>query len=89
MAHPYGDERAFENWKLARNKALRELDMDFARAAMPGARNDEVRLMAMHKARYECTEIEAHYRHESRAWLAARGLSRQTGEPLLPEGDLP
>ncbi len=67
MSHPYGDERAFENWKAARNKAFRELDMGWARAALPKATNDEVRLMALHKARYECKDIEPHYRHESRA----------------------
>lgn len=72
-----------------RDDALRTLDMDFARKLMPGASSDEVRLMALHKARYETTSMEPALRHASRAWLAERGYKRLTGTDLLPEGVLP
>lgn len=85
----YGDERAFENWKRARNKAFRELDMGFARAAFPNASSDEVLLMAMHKARYECLDMEDALRHESRAWLEERGYERFKGQPWPTDGSLP
>jgi hypothetical protein len=85
----YGDERAFENWRAARNKALRELDLGFARAVWPEASGDEVRIMALHKARYECVDIEAELRHQSRAWLQERGHGRFKLLPWPDDGSLP
>lgn len=73
-----------------RDEALRTLDMDYARRVLPQASSDEVRLLAMHKARYECKTIGPEYRHASGAWLRERGFGRGIpGEPLLPEGELP
>lgn len=85
-----GDERSFENFILARNKAMREMDLEYARLMLrkPQASDDLCKTL-MHKARYECTGIEAEYRHASRAWLDERGFGRMTGTPLLPQGELP
>jgi hypothetical protein len=81
-----------DNVELAlaeRNKALENLDMEYARRMIPMATSDDVRLMAMHKARYECTDIAAEFRHQSGEWLRNNGCSRMTGDALLPEGELP
>ena len=74
-----------------RNKALVNLDLDYARTRLPGLekKDDGFVLMVLHKARYECTAIPAELRHDSRAWLDIRGLRRMSGDPLLPEGELP
>ncbi len=79
----------FKAWKEARNKALRDLDMDYARNQMGRPASDEMVLLSLHKARYECTAIEDSYRHDSGKWLRERGYGRMTGTPLLPEGELP
>lgn len=74
-----------------RNKALANLDLEWAAEQTPPGRatpSKEVMLIAMHKARYECRAIAAELRHESGAWLRERGYSRSYG-PLLPEGELP
>ena len=71
-----------------RNKALLELDMDYARRTMPDASNDYVRLLAMHKARYECTTMPREARHASGEWLRDRGHKRMGGAELLPLGEL-
>lgn len=48
------------------------------------------RLIAMHRARYELPEIDPQLRHESRAWLEARGYSRHADfGPWPPKGKLP
>jgi hypothetical protein len=83
------DQRELESFLAARNKALIELDMDYARLMLPKASSDEVRLIALHKARYNCTAIPAEYRHASRKWLAERGYQGMAGQELLPEGELP
>jgi hypothetical protein len=72
-----------------RNKALSNLDMEWARRNMQGASSDHVRLLAMHKARYECTSIAAELRHLSAKWLRDRGYLRMYRMELLPEGELP
>lgn len=76
-------------FKERRNQGLRDLDMEYARQQMPAASNDHVRLIAMHKARYECTDLEPQYRHTSREWLAGHSYSRLDGSALLPVGELP
>jgi hypothetical protein len=75
-------------WRQNRNRMLRELDVRSAKGAMPGASDDEVVLIALHKARYDCVDIEAELRHASGAWLRERGFGRMHG-PLLTEGELP
>ena len=72
-----------------RDKALIDLDMDWARRTMPDVSDDLVRLMALHKARYEVTTLSAELRHTSGQWLRERGLHRFDGTDLLPEGMLP
>lgn len=72
-----------------RDAALTALDMDYARRLMPDASSDEVRLAAMHKARYETTTMARELHHASGAWLRAHGYERYGGLPLLPEGELP
>jgi hypothetical protein len=79
----------FEQWKAERNRVLRELDMEAARDMLPFASGDDVRLAAMHKARYDCKDIEPELRHASRAWLHERGMGDMHGASLLPEGELP
>ena len=78
-----------ESWKAERNRALSDLDMDWARFKMPNASNDEVRLSAMHKARVDCTEIDRELRLASVEWLRERGLRRMGGFGLPPRGELP
>ncbi|WP_140636937.1 hypothetical protein [Methylibium rhizosphaerae] len=75
-----------------RLNALRTLDVAWARReapGAPGASSDDVRLVALHKARYRCREIEVALRHESAEWLRVRGCGDLFGEPLLPPGQLP
>jgi hypothetical protein len=52
------------------------------------AASDAVMLESMHKARYLCTVLEDHYRHESAAWLRQRNV-KINKEELLPPGELP
>lgn len=81
-------DKDIEAWLAERDAALASLDMDYARRMMPDA-EDDVRLAAMHKARYECTGLAAELRHASGHWLRERELGRMTFAPLLPEGELP
>ncbi len=78
-----------EDFLKRRNAALATLDMEYAREILPNASSDEVRLMAMHKARYECTAIMPALRHESEDWLRQHGCTRLNGGPLLPYLELP
>lgn len=71
-----------------RNAALTSLDESYVADTMPRA-PASMRLLILHKSRYECTGIARELRHASRHWLAERGYSRMTGTPLLPEGELP
>ncbi len=71
-----------------RNRALETLDMAYAEKLMPRA-HPEVRLMAMHKARYECMAISREARMASADWLRKLGLRRLDGSGVLPEGELP
>lgn len=72
----------------ARNKALTNLDLSYAKGMLPNA-SDDVLLNAMHKARYECTAVCDQLRHESRAWLESKGSERFGGLPFPPTGELP
>ena len=78
----------FEAFLAERNRALETLDMAYAAKMMPAAA-PEVRLMAMHKARYECTAVSRTSRLESGAWLRKNNVLRLTGTEPLPEGELP
>lgn len=78
-----------QKWRKERNRALKQLDMEWARKAMPTATSDDVRLMAMHKARYECTDMDDADRLISSGWLYMHGCKRMDGTPLLPAGELP
>ena len=73
-----------------RNRALLTLDIAHVRKQLghPGL-PEHTALMVLHKARYECLAIPREFRNYSRAWLAQHGYKRMTGEPLLPEGELP
>lgn len=61
-----------------RNRALRDMDMEWGRRNMPGV-SDYVIEIAMHKARYECTGIRPELRQESRRWLEFGGFARLHG----------
>ena len=76
-------------WILERNAALSRLDMDYARKVMPDASCDEVRLVAMHKARYECLDLPDKIREDSGRWLREHRFHRMDGSDVLPEGMLP
>lgn len=78
-----------QQWRQERNAALAALDMEWARQMMPTASNDHVRLTAMHKARYDCTDIADEQRHQSGDWLRQHGYGRRDGTPLMPAGELP
>lgn len=78
-----------EQWRQERNEALAGLDMDWARKMMPTATDDHVRMMAMHKARVECTDLAPELRNASVEWLRERGYKRMDGGELPPLGALP
>lgn len=78
-----------ERFLAARNKALSELDIGWARKNTTRTATDEVLLISLHKARYSCTAIAKELRHSSAQWLRERGYHGAMGDPLLPEGELP
>ena len=71
-----------------RNKALSELDMNWATKEYPEA-NDEELLVYLHKDRVECKDLSDQLRLESVEWLRERGLCRIYGQNLPPPGELP
>jgi hypothetical protein len=77
-----------KDFLIDRNAALASLDEEYVARMLPNA-PAEMRLLILHKSRYECTAIAPELRHQSRAWLAEHGFGRMTGDPLLPEGELP
>lgn len=56
---------------------------------LPAEWSDEKCLLALHKYRYELKHAPDEKRHESRAWLEARGFHRLQNAPWPPEGELP
>lgn len=76
----------FQKWKDERNRILRELDVG---AAFNGKLGGEIALCALHKARFECTDIEDNLRYDSGAWLFAHGFKRLTGEDIFDGKELP
>jgi hypothetical protein len=81
-------DRAHAKLQPDRLRALRALDMDWARRMFPGAPDEDI-LIALHKARYHCTDLPRVDRHQSAQWLRERFLPDALGEPVLPEGQLP
>lgn len=71
-----------------RNRALAELDLDYAKK-QTGSEDEGVLLLAMHKARYECTALADDLRNFSALWLRGHGYKRFDGSELLPNGELP
>ncbi len=79
--------------KKTQYKIVKTLDIDAAKnlARKQGQvpPNDEVVLLGLHKTRYERPDMPKELRHASGEWLRSGGYGRLTGEPLLPEGELP
>lgn len=72
-----------------RDAALLTIDLDWARRAMPWASCDEVRILAMHKARLAPVTMPPELRHASAAFLRAASCAQYDGSLLPPEGQLP
>lgn len=75
-------------------RILVELDVPAAKLYLYSESNetfieDEVVLMAMHKARAELTHLDPKLRLESIEWLRARMWTLRGGRPLPPPGALP
>lgn len=89
---PFGDERALKNFIAARNKALEELDITWARIVLESQgqstkdKDDEFLLVTLHKARYEVASMPMSLRLESMKWLQERGLTRIGGLPWPATG---
>lgn len=81
--------RELQAFLAERDAALRTMDIAYARKMMPGASSDDVRLCAMHKARYEMTGMEPELRRESRAWLEERGFGRLNNSQWPADDSLP
>jgi len=64
-----------DKFKAERDAGLKALDMNYATKMMPGATVDEVRLIAMHKARIEVTSMPEALKSESKQWLISRGYT--------------
>lgn len=71
-----------------RNEAFRKLDLAWARKMAPACSEDAL-LLSLHKARYECKQIEPELRYESRVWLESNGFKRMHNQPWPPIGELP
>lgn len=82
-----------------RLRIMREFDIEGFKRMVEGAAGRiarhgvlvvaEAYEIGLHKARFECVQIEARLREESRQWLEERGLSRQRNLPWPPKGELP
>lgn len=71
-----------------RDTALIALDLEWARKRDPRL-TEHALLIGMHKARYECINIPADLREQSRAWLEQYGYLRFEGLPWPDRGVLP
>jgi len=73
------------------SKILNDLDVGKFRRSLriPGTVSNDTLLAAIHKARYESTEITTRKRLESADWLRKSGYVRLGGLPLLPGNELP
>lgn len=79
MTSPSATSQPLDKFLEARNKALRDLDLDFCRNQCGYPMTDEVALITLHKARYECKDIEDELRLASRHWLEEHGYKRLGG----------
>lgn len=77
----------FDEFLTERNRALVNLDIAWARSQLRIADgcSDELILISLHKARYECTAIDDLLRHQSGQWLRDRGFKRLYGQEFEPE----
>lgn len=78
----------YKLWRLERNKALMNLDIDWAKKNIPEITDNFTLLVAMHKARYHCRDIPNELRHESANFLRQHEFNG-VKQSLLPEGQLP
>ena len=67
-----------------RNRAFEADDLAWAAKALPWSASPRVIEMAFHKARLNCAGVSMAKRIESRNWLAARGLTTTSGQPVRP-----
>ena len=77
-----------QRWRAERNRMLETLDVDAAIRQVPSM-SRETALLALHKARYDCIDIDPELRHASAAYLRAGGYRDMSGAEILPEGQLP
>ncbi len=73
-----------ERWRLRRNLALAELDLEWARVATKGHLTNDGLLAALHRARFDCVDIPEELRLESAAWLQAQGFKDTDNADVLP-----
>ena len=65
-----------DGWKRQRNAMLTSMDMEAARKSCPESAMDGATLLvAMHKARVICVEMDPVLRKQSLAWLRERGYN--------------
>jgi hypothetical protein len=67
-------------FRFVRNAALRSLDIEWARALIPGM-TDEGLLIGLHQARCACADMEDELREESAEWLRAHDGASAAGMP--------
>jgi hypothetical protein len=82
------DQRAAQ---LARLAAMCHLDIAYFRAqfVQDDKATDQVVMLYLHKARYECAEVEDKLRLISGEYLRRNKARRWDGSPLLAPGELP
>jgi len=85
---------SFDDAKAQRNRVLTEFDVEAVKKQLmengqPPCDVDMLAVVTLHKARYECTDIDRILRAKSGEWLRQRHFKRMYGEELLPEGQLP
>lgn len=82
------DQRAAQ---LARLAAMCRLDIEYFREQFVGddKATDQVVMLYLHKARYECREIEDKLRLISGEYLRRNKARRWDGSSLLAPGELP
>lgn len=78
-----------EDFKRKRNEIFTTLDIAGAHELLGGKGGDEILLLSIHKARYECCDISPELRQISRKWLEERGYKRMFQEPFPADGSLP
>lgn len=81
------------DWIKERNRVLTEMDQPAFRKQMldggAGFISHEATLPAMHKARYNCTDISDELRRESGRWLLEHKMTDLYDYPIDPNGNLP